>query len=283
MRGWPVALIKRMEHQGPFGLFFVVFSVLIFNCKSLKSTIYPGAHNLTGVTAQGLLRAGPSTVRKNENMALSVSESRPKALEEHGHTLTIQRLGSSRLIPELPLSEKVDKFIHTPVTTTQTFHGTNSTTALTTVGTLGVINSAVFDGHSAPNTTFITTMQSIIANSTSVSTTVPASSTASSSSNGTLEEVSWTQFNIIILTVIIIVVAVLMGFVGSVYMYREYQSRKLNAPFWTIELKEDNISFSSYHDSIPKADISGLLEDDASEMVPNGQLSLTTPVHSYKI
>ncbi|KAK9392451.1 multiple epidermal growth factor-like domains protein 9 [Crotalus adamanteus] len=84
------------------------------------------------------------------------------------------------------------------------------------------------------------------------------------------------KFNIIILTVIIILVVLLMGFVGAVYMYREYQNRKLNAPFWTIELKEDNISFSSYHDSIPNADISGLLEDDGNEVAPNGQLTLTT-------
>ncbi|KAK7934008.1 hypothetical protein WMY93_004904 [Mugilogobius chulae] len=85
-----------------------------------------------------------------------------------------------------------------------------------------------------------------------------------------LTEVSWTQFNIIILAVIILVVLLLLGFVGGVYTYREYQNRKLNAPFWTIELKEDNISFSSYHDSIPNADVSGLLEDEANEVAPNG-------------
>ncbi|KAG7480533.1 hypothetical protein MATL_G00057250 [Megalops atlanticus] len=95
-------------------------------------------------------------------------------------------------------------------------------------------------------------------------------------------EVSWTQFNIIILAVIIVVVVLLMAFVGGVYTYREYQNRKLNAPFWTIELKEDNISFSSYHDSIPNADVSGLLEDEASEAAPNGQLALTTSMNMYK-
>ncbi|TRZ14728.1 hypothetical protein HGM15179_012392 [Zosterops borbonicus] len=104
----------------------------------------------------------------------------------------------------------------------------------------------------------------------------------SEGTNCTRKDVSWTQFNIIILTVIIIVVVLLMGFVGAVYMYREYQNRKLNAPFWTIELKEDNISFSSYHDSIPNADVSGLLEDDGNEVAPNGQLTLTTPMHNYK-
>uniref|UniRef100_A0A3Q2D6Y2 Laminin EGF-like domain-containing protein n=1 Tax=Cyprinodon variegatus TaxID=28743 RepID=A0A3Q2D6Y2_CYPVA len=97
-----------------------------------------------------------------------------------------------------------------------------------------------------------------------------------------LTEVSWTQFNIIILAVIILVVLLLLGFVGGVYTYREYQNRKLNAPFWTIELKEDNISFSSYHDSIPNADVSGLLEDEATEVAPNGQLALTTQANNYK-
>ncbi|XP_076005598.1 multiple epidermal growth factor-like domains protein 9 [Genypterus blacodes] len=97
-----------------------------------------------------------------------------------------------------------------------------------------------------------------------------------------LTEVSWTQFNIIILAVIILVVLLLLGFVGGVYTYREYQNRKLNAPFWTIELKEDNISFSSYHDSIPNADVSGLLDDEANEVAPNGQLALTTQGNCYK-
>lgn len=96
------------------------------------------------------------------------------------------------------------------------------------------------------------------------------------------QKVSWTQYNIIILAVIILVVLLLLGFVGGVYTYREYQNRKLNAPFWTIELKEDNISFSSYHDSIPNADVSGLLEDEATEVAPNGQLALNTQANNYK-
>ncbi|XP_055515912.1 multiple epidermal growth factor-like domains protein 9 [Leucoraja erinacea] len=97
-------------------------------------------------------------------------------------------------------------------------------------------------------------------------------------------EISWTRFNIVVLVVIIAVVVLLMGFVAGVYVYREYRNRKLNAPFWTIELKEDNISFSSYHDSIPNADVSGLLEDDGNEVVPNGQLTLSAPItSSYKI
>ncbi|XP_030643369.1 multiple epidermal growth factor-like domains protein 9 [Chanos chanos] len=102
------------------------------------------------------------------------------------------------------------------------------------------------------------------------------------STTATITEVSWTQFNVIILAVIIVVVVALMGVAGGVYSYREYQNRKINAPFWTIELKEDNISFSSYHDSIPNADVSGLLEDEPSEVAANGQLALTSSANMYK-
>lgn len=122
-------------------------------------------------------------------------------------------------------------------------------------------------------------------NASSSSTTQALLTSLSSPTDNTtaaLTEVSWTQFNIIILAVIILVVLLLLGFVGGVYTYREYQNRKLNAPFWTIELKEDNISFSSYHDSIPNADVSGLLEDEATEVAPNGQLALTTQANNYK-
>ncbi|XP_005627022.1 multiple epidermal growth factor-like domains protein 9 [Canis lupus familiaris] len=134
------------------------------------------------------------------------------------------------------------------------------------------------------NASLTTSVPTPVINSTFTPTTLQTIFSVSSAENSTsaLADVSWTQFNIIILTVIIIVVVLLMGFVGAVYMYREYQNRKLNAPFWTIELKEDNISFSSYHDSIPNADVSGLLEDDGNEVAPNGQLTLTTPIHNYK-
>ncbi|XP_032107336.1 multiple epidermal growth factor-like domains protein 9 isoform X2 [Sapajus apella] len=134
------------------------------------------------------------------------------------------------------------------------------------------------------NASLTTSVPIPVINSTFTPTTLQTVLSVSTSENSTsaLADVSWTQFNIIILTVIIIVVVLLMGFVGAVYMYREYQNRKLNAPFWTIELKEDNISFSSYHDSIPNADVSGLLEDDVNEVAPNGQLTLTTPIHNYK-
>ncbi|XP_070614908.1 multiple epidermal growth factor-like domains protein 9 [Erythrolamprus reginae] len=135
-----------------------------------------------------------------------------------------------------------------------------------------------------PNFNASTVSPTMVFNATLVQPTVQPAfpSPSSENSTSTLADVSWAQFNIIILTVIIILVVLLMGFVGAVYTYREYQNRKLNAPFWTIELKEDNISFSSYHDSIPNADISGLLEDDANEVVPNGQLTLATPMHNYK-
>ncbi|KAL7838195.1 hypothetical protein AOLI_G00265990 [Acnodon oligacanthus] len=111
------------------------------------------------------------------------------------------------------------------------------------------------------------------------------SSLASPTANGTsttAAEVSWAQFNVIVLAVIIVVLVALMGVAGGVYTYREYQNRKLNAPFWTIELKEDNISFSSYHDSIPNADVSGLLEDEMSEVASNGQLTLSSPGNLFK-
>ncbi|XP_069842276.1 multiple epidermal growth factor-like domains protein 9 isoform X1 [Dendropsophus ebraccatus] len=130
----------------------------------------------------------------------------------------------------------------------------------------------------------VTTVEVLLSSKSLLTTTLQTFYITSSPDNSTsaVADMSWTQFNIIILTVIIIVVVLLMGFVGAVYMYREYQSRKLNAPFWTIELKEDNISFSSYHDSIPNADVSGLLEDNANEIAPNGQLALSAPIHSYK-
>ncbi|XP_051964854.1 multiple epidermal growth factor-like domains protein 9 [Xyrauchen texanus] len=124
--------------------------------------------------------------------------------------------------------------------------------------------------------------------STTTTTSLPTLQSGTGDSAGhnstasALTVVSWTQFNIIILAVIIVVVVLLMGFVGAVYMYREYRNRKLNAPFWTIELKEDNISFSSYHDSIPHADPNGLLEEEPCVVAANGQLALATAANMYK-
>lgn len=109
-----------------------------------------------------------------------------------------------------------------------------------------------------------------------------SSPTANSTSSP--EAVSWAQFNLIVLAVIITLILALLGAAGGIYTYRQYQNRKINAPFWTIELKEDNISFSSYHDSLTNADASGLLDDEACETceaASNGQLTLNSPGSLY--
>lgn len=117
---------------------------------------------------------------------------------------------------------------------------------------------------------------------------LPTSSTAllsgltSPTANGTSSpEVSWAQFNVIVLAVIITLILALLGAAGGIYTYRQYQNRKINAPFWTIELKEDNISFNSYHDSLTNADASGLLDDEACEAASNGQLTLNSTGSLY--
>ncbi|XP_022075808.2 multiple epidermal growth factor-like domains protein 9 [Acanthochromis polyacanthus] len=156
---------------------------------------------------------------------------------------------------------------------------TNTTEALTSS------TSSPARGLPASTSSSSNTSTALSTTTTTTTTTQALLTSLSSPTDNTtaaLTEVSWTQFNIIILAVIILVVLLLLGFVGGVYTYREYQNRKLNAPFWTIELKEDNISFSSYHDSIPNADVSGLLEDEANEVAPNGQLALTTQGNCYK-
>ncbi|XP_058492833.1 multiple epidermal growth factor-like domains protein 9 [Solea solea] len=162
-------------------------------------------------------------------------------------------------------------------------------TTTSAVSSLSTTSSSLTSSTaSTPSSSSSSSSSSSAATSTSTSTStaqVLLTSLSSPTDNTTaaLTQVSWTQFNVIILAVIILVVVVLLGFVGGVYTYREYQNRKLNAPFWTIELKEDNISFSSYHDSIPNADVSGLLEDEANEVAPNGQLALTTQNNCYKV
>ncbi|XP_010863804.1 multiple epidermal growth factor-like domains protein 9 [Esox lucius] len=138
----------------------------------------------------------------------------------------------------------------------------------------------------APPSSIGRTMTSTSNATAATLTTTASSSTTSLLANATtaVAEVSWTQFNVIVLAVIIAALVVLMAAAGGVYTYREYHNRKLNAPFWTIELKEDNISFSSYHDSLPNmADVSGLLEDEAGvEVAPTGQLTLSSPINMYK-
>ncbi|KAL7884033.1 hypothetical protein AOLI_G00068030 [Acnodon oligacanthus] len=138
---------------------------------------------------------------------------------------------------------------------------------------------------STPSPVLLFTSSSPSTAHSSAPTLQPGLGDSASNNNSTasaLTVVSWTQFNIIVLAVIIAVVVLLMGLVGGVYTYREYRNRKLNAPFWTIELKEDNISFSSYHDSIPHADPNGLLEEEPCVVTANGQLALATAANMYK-
>ncbi|KAF7688660.1 multiple epidermal growth factor-like domains protein 9 isoform X2 [Silurus meridionalis] len=126
----------------------------------------------------------------------------------------------------------------------------------------------------SPNVTdqFPTSSTALLSGLTSAST--------NSTSNSELVS-SWHQIRLIILAVIITLIVALLGTAGGIYTYRQYQNRKINAPFWTIELKEDNISFSSYHDSLTNADASGLLDDEACEAASNGQLTLNSPGSLY--
>ncbi|XP_074527156.1 multiple epidermal growth factor-like domains protein 9 [Halichoeres trimaculatus] len=164
----------------------------------------------------------------------------------------------------------------TPAAPTTTETNTLSTSSTPTSTTL------TSPAHGGPSSTSSSNMSTALSTAATTQALLTSLSSPTDNTTAALTEVSWTQFNIIILAVIILVVLLLLGFVGGVYTYREYQNRKLNAPFWTIELKEDNISFSSYHDSIPNADVSGLLEDEANEVAPNGQLALTTQGNCYK-
>lgn len=106
--------------------------------------------------------------------------------------------------------------------------------------------------------------------------------TPTTNSTASTSAVSWAQFNLIIFGVIITLILALLGAAGGAYTYRQYQNRKLNAPFWTIELKEDNISFSSYHDSLANVDATGLLDEEGCEANSNGQLTLNSPGCIYR-
>ncbi|XP_064164483.1 multiple epidermal growth factor-like domains protein 9 [Anguilla rostrata] len=158
-------------------------------------------------------------------------------------------------------------------TCTPTVHVTATTTPVTTI-----------TGDTATTTAMATTTNSTGGRTSAATTQSLLTSLGGPTDNATttVSEVSWAQFNVVVLAVIIVAVVLLMGAAGGFYSYREYRNRKLNAPFWTIELKEDNISFSSYHDSIPNADVSGLLEDEPGEAPPNGQLALSSPRNVYK-
>ncbi|KAL4609318.1 multiple epidermal growth factor-like domains protein 9 [Arapaima gigas] len=171
-------------------------------------------------------------------------------------------------------------------TSTTPSNSTESTTTLTTT-----MSSTTTTVTMTPKTTTTVTVTTTPTTTTTVTTTPnPTVTTTLSGSLGSptdnttaaVAAVSWAQFNIIILAVIIVAVVLLMGVAAAIYTYREYRNRKLNAPFWTIELKEDNISFSSYHDSLPNADVSGLLEGEGGEVAPSGQLALNSPPNMYK-
>ncbi|XP_035515062.1 multiple epidermal growth factor-like domains protein 9 [Morone saxatilis] len=172
------------------------------------------------------------------------------------------------------------QLIPTPADKTTTETPTLSTSAPSTPTTSTTLTSST--ARDVPASTSSGNTSTPLSTAATTQALLTSLSSPTDNTTAALTEVSWTQFNIIILAVIILVVLLLLGFVGGVYTYREYQNRKLNAPFWTIELKEDNISFSSYHDSIPNADVSGLLEDEANEVAPNGQLALTTQGNCYK-
>ncbi|XP_072286447.1 uncharacterized protein [Pyxicephalus adspersus] len=266
--------------------FWAAAFVLARSCRSLETTGYPEVWNATlpfvntssaatatvpfvnssdfqpNVTESGLFVTEAATIPYEEaelgpgtegNLTTKLPTDRPTAVPTDPPTMAATEG------PTTPPVTNSTEVLESSATPTTDKYVTSAMAAITTAEIL--LSSKVLS----------TTLQ------TSEVTTTPTRNSTSA-----VTDMSWTQFNIIILAVILIVVVLLMGFVGAVYVYREYQNRKLNAPFWTIELKEDNISFSSYHDSIPNADISGLLEDNASEITPNGQLSLTAPIHSYK-
>ena len=88
--------------------------------------------------------------------------------------------------------------------------------------------STTASSHSNNNTTITTSPGTPAASTQTVASTLgawPSDNTTAPS------DVSWTQFNVIILAVIILVVLVLLGFVGGVYAYREYQNGALSLRF----------------------------------------------------
>ncbi|XP_072285293.1 uncharacterized protein [Pyxicephalus adspersus] len=161
---------------------------------------------------------------------------------------------------------------------TQTMVATEDSTTPPVINSSEVLGSSTTEKYVASAMAAITTAE-ILLSSKIISATLQTSEMTTTPPRNSTSDMSWTKFSIIILAIILIVVVLLMGFIGAVFVYREYRNRKLNAPFWTIELKEDNISFSSYHDSIPNADLSGLLEYNATEITANGQLSFSASIH----
>ncbi|KAM3910489.1 multiple epidermal growth factor-like domains protein 9 [Leptodactylus fuscus] len=274
-----------MAVRAGMALYLAAAFVLLRSCRSLDfnetTTIYPEDGNTTEITApvNGSEATETSTILESATEAeaapTELATTALQGLTQDPGTVPIYR----ELVPPTTGAAAV-----TPAPTTAISTGPTSGTTEETVTESPT--TAALDGPVTSSSTpaALTTLEVLLSSKSPISTTLQTFYITSSPDNSTsaVADMSWTQFNIIILTVIIIVVVLLMGFVGAVYMYREYQSRKLNAPFWTIELKEDNISFSSYHDSIPNADVSGLLEDNANEIAPNGQLTLSAPIHNYK-
>lgn len=281
-----------MAVRAGMALYLAAAFVLLRSCRSLdlnETTIYPEDLNSTETTTPVIGSATEtSTIRESATKAgTAPAEDATTALQrltQNPGTETSHRELVSPTTGAVETSAAVTPAAVTPVPTAPITRGPTSSTTEDPVTESPA--TPALHGHVTSTSTpaAITTVEVLLSSKSLITTTLQTFYITSSSDNSTsaLADMSWTQFNIIILTVIIIVVVLLMGFVGAVYMYREYQSRKLNAPFWTIELKEDNISFSSYHDSIPNADISGLLEDNANEIAPNGQLTLSAPIHSYK-
>ncbi|XP_075690348.1 multiple epidermal growth factor-like domains protein 9 [Rhinoderma darwinii] len=289
----------EMAVRAGMALYLAAAFVLLRSCRSLdlnETTIYPEDLNSTEITTpvngsvtetSTIIGTDTSTIIETGTSTIIGTTTEAEPLPTEIATTALQGLTQNPVTvqsyKELPPQTTGAAETSAAVTPAPTVPITRGPTSSTTEESP---STSTLAGHVTSTSTpaAITTVEVLLSSKSIITTTLQTFYITSSSDNSTsaLADMSWTQFNIIILTVIIIVVVLLMGFVGAVYMYREYQSRKLNAPFWTIELKEDNISFSSYHDSIPNADISGLLEDNSNEIAPNGQLTLSAPIHHYK-
>ncbi|XP_063793045.1 multiple epidermal growth factor-like domains protein 9 [Pseudophryne corroboree] len=274
-----------MAVRAGIALFVAAACVLVPSCRNTESnetTIYPEYLNSTAI-ATTLINI--SETETTEAATTPGTEQTPLGNATGPFQGLTQNPGSAPNQREFVSPSTVATETAASVTPIPTALITNVPTIKPTISKpIETSATPTLDGYVTSTTATVTTVEILLSSKSIISTTLQTFYVTSSSDNSTssLADMSWTQFNIIILSVIIIVVVLLMGFVGAVYMYRGYQSRKLNAPFWTIELKEDNISFSSYHDSIPNADVSGLLEDNGSEIAPNGHLTLSAPIHSYK-
>ncbi|XP_056395155.1 multiple epidermal growth factor-like domains protein 9 [Hyla sarda] len=282
-----------MAVRAEMALYLAAAFVLLRSCRCLDNettttmfTIYPEDLNATEITTplNGSATENstiPESATEAETAPTDIETTVFQGLTQNPGTVHSQREFVSPSTAAAETTAAVTPAPTVPITRGPTTSSSTTEDVVTESPTTPTLDGPV-TSTSIPAA--ITTVEVLLSSKSLITTTLQTFYITTSPDNTTsaVADMSWTQFNIIILTVIIIVVVLLMGFVGAVYMYREYQSRKLNAPFWTIELKEDNISFSSYHDSIPNADVSGLLEDNANEIAPNGQLMLSAPIHNYK-